>query len=251
MGGVSAQPFRLLNRSVTFFGARFPAVAFLIAAGTLAATIVAVVAEGMGVHLLQLVGLHPAGVLRGEVWRLLTWPLFEPAPLSLIFACAVLLFFGRDLCYYWGPARYLKIFAGFAVGTGAAVCLVGLVWPAVRSAHYLTAWALADALIVAWATAFPSRQILVYFVLPLGGRRLIYATVGINVIFALFAGVALFVPHFIAMGAMWAYQSGGMGGLWGRLRGGGGWNAAGPRRRSNLRVIDRRERRDEPPRWLH
>ncbi|HEX6738213.1 MAG TPA: rhomboid family intramembrane serine protease [Vicinamibacteria bacterium] len=247
---MSVQPFRLMNRSVTFFGARFPAVAFIVAAGTLAVTIVAVVAERSGLGLASLLALQPSGVMKGEVWRLITWPFVEPAPLSLIFACAVLLFFGRDLCYHWGAARYLKTYLAFAAGTGAAVCLVGLVWPAVWRTGYLTAWPLADALIIAWASAFPSRQILVYFVLPLGGRRLIYATFGINVIFALFAGVSYFVPHFIALTAMWVYQNGGMGGFLGRWRR-RGWGQMGPRRRSNLRVIDPRERRDEPPRWLH
>jgi hypothetical protein len=125
-----------------------------------------------------------------------------------------------------------------------------LLWPAVWQARYITAWPLADALIIAWATAFPGRQLLLYFVLPLGGRKLVYATVGITVLLALFYGLALFVPHFLALGGMLAYQNGGLGGFWGRLRG-GGWGNGGPRRRSKLRVIDPRERRDEPPRWLH
>ena len=49
-------------------------------------------------------------------------------------------------------------------------------------------WPLADALIIAWATLFPTRQMLVYFVIPLGGRNLIYATLGGTLIFALLAG---------------------------------------------------------------
>jgi membrane associated rhomboid family serine protease len=246
---VSASPFRLSNSSVTFFGARFPAVAFLIAAGTLAASVLAAVSARMGWPFVLLMTLEPAKVWSGQVWRLLTWPFFEMQPLSLLFACLILLFFGRDLSYQWGPARYLKVYLGFAVGTGAGVCLLAWLWPAVWQGQYLTAWPMADALIIAWATTFPSRQLLVYFVLPLGGRKLVYATFGINLLFALFNGLALYVPHFIALGAMWAYQNGGDG-FWRRLRR-GGWGSSGPRRRTNLRVIDPRERRDEPPRWLH
>jgi membrane associated rhomboid family serine protease len=247
---MSSQPFRLLNRSVTLLGARFPAPAFLLSVGTLAASTLAAVTYRLGWPFVTLMTLEPALVWRGQVWRLLTWPFFEMDPISLIFACVILLFFGRDLSYQWGPARFFKVYLAFTLLTGAVVCLVAWAWPAVWQGRYLTAWPMADALIIAWATAFPSRQLLVYFVLPLGGRKLIYATVGINVLLALFNGLSFYVPHFVAMGGMLAYQRGGLRGFWGRLRG-GGWGAGGSRRRSRLRVIDPRERRDEPPRWLH
>jgi membrane associated rhomboid family serine protease len=242
---------RLLNRSITFFGARFPFVSFLLAASTLAASILGAVMKQLGWEIHALMALVPARVWSGEVWRLLTWPFFAPDPISLFFACLIILFFGRDLSYQWGPLRFLRVYLGFGLGVGAAICVLAWVWPAIRQAPYLTPWPLADALIIAWATWFPSRQLLVYFVLPLGGRKLIYATWGINVLFALYYGLAPFVPHFLAMGGMWLYlNGGGLGGWWGRLRG-GGWGKGGTRRRSNLRVIDPRERRDEPPRWLH
>ena len=247
---MAAPPTRPLSRTITFFGARFPLSSFMLATVTLSASIVGVVARQMGWDLLASMALVPSRVWNGEVWRLLTWPFFSLDPISLIFACVIILFFGRDLSYQWGPVRFLRVYLGFGLGVGAAVCLLALAWPAFRQVPHLTPWPLADALIIAWATWFPSRQLLVYFVLPLGGRRLIYATWAINVLFALYMGPAAFVPHFLAMGGMWLYQSGGFGGIWGRLRG-GGWGNGGPRRRSKLRVIDPRERRDEPPRWLH
>ena len=59
---------------------------------------------------------------------------------------------------------------------------------------------------------------LVYFVIPLGGRNLIYATIGGTLVFALLSGFVLFVPHFIALGLMLAYlREPAIGRFWQRL----------------------------------
>jgi hypothetical protein len=127
---------------------------------------------------------------------------------------------------------------------------VGFIWRDVRTAEYLTVWPLNEALIIAWASLFPSRQMLFQFVLPLGGRNLIVATLGMTMVFAMLTpnGFSVFLPHFIAEGLMLAYMREHAIKRWFRgLTSAGG----GRRKASHLRAVDRLERDEEPPRWLH
>jgi hypothetical protein len=70
---------------------------------------------------------------------------------------------------------------------------------------HMGAWPLAEAMIIAWAVAHPDRQIALFLVLPIGGRALIVATVGLTVVAALVYGLPTFLPHFIAEFFMLAY----------------------------------------------
>ena len=81
---------------------------------------------------------------------------------------------------------------------------------------------------------YPHKDILLYFVVPLRGRNLIYATVGGTVLFALLRGITGYVPHFVAEGlALLCAQ-----------------NREIERRTSHLRPVDRTSG-EEPPKWLH
>ncbi len=64
-------------------------------------------------------------------------------------------------------------------------------------------------LIVAGALLFPNRTILFMLMLPAAGKNLLYLTLGMTGLFAIMYGVSNFVPHFLAMGAMYAYIRGG------------------------------------------
>lgn len=238
---------RSLNRPVDLLGHSFPLVAVGLAAATLLLSILSAVAGRGGVGLLALLPLSPRLVLFGEAWRLVTWPLAERDALSLVFVCLVLLWCGRDLAYAWGPGRLLAAYFGVAAATGALTTLVGfLAWPAVLDGFYLAPWAMGDALIVAWASLFPHRPILFMFVVRLAGRQIVWATLGLVTLMALLDGPARYVPHFLAMGAMWLYVQGeSPRTLWLRLR----FRLLDLRRRrarSHLRPVDR-----PGDRWRH
>jgi len=240
-----------LSGSFVILGSRVPRVVGLLIGLTLVASIAGAVTSRNGFAIvLQWVALAPDFALRGQLWRLVTWVFFERDPLSLIFACLALFWFGRDLCSSWGPTRFLLTYLGLAVLTGVVVCLVSLVWPGLGIIGFLGPWPLVDGLIVAWAILHPHRDIFVYFVLPLRGRNLIYATVAGTVLYALFAGVAYFVPHFVAEGIAFFYmRESFVETLWLKLR--YRLNTRGWRRRaSHLRPVDRASV-DEKPKWLH
>jgi membrane associated rhomboid family serine protease len=153
--------------------------------------------------------LRGSDVLAGEPWRLVTWVFFEGDAFALLFACLTLYWFGGDLCRTWGPGRFLAVYFGFTIAVAFATVLIGrFLWQEAYLTPYLGTWPITDALVIAWAILHPQREIRIYFVLPVGGRALIGITIGVTVLLALFRGVALYLPHFIAEGLMLVYLGG-------------------------------------------
>jgi membrane associated rhomboid family serine protease len=233
-------------------GARVPKVVGLLVGLTLGASIVGAVGFRNGLEtLVQSAALVPALVFRGQAWRLLSWVFFEMEPLGLLFACLALFWFGRDLTQAWGPLRFLTTYLVLAGLTGAVVCLLALLWPSLLMVFpHVGPWPLVSGLIIAWAMLHPHRDVFLYFVLPLRGRNLIYATVGGTVLFALLGGVTRYIPHFVAEGLALLYMREPFWETWWlklryslRTR---SWR----RRTSHLRPVDRAGG-EEPPKWLH
>jgi membrane associated rhomboid family serine protease len=236
-------------RQIEILGAYLPSTVFGLVALTFATTLLGMLLRSTDFPLLNLGALVPGLVLRGQLWRLVTWAFLEPDPINFIFGLLLLAMIGRDLSQAWGHWRFVGRYLGFAAGIGAATCLLAFS-PFVAAFPYRTIWALGDTMLVAWAIQFPSRQVLLYFVIPLSGRNLIYATVGATAVLAVFSGTPIpYIPHFLGMGAMLAlarYPSLRL--IWLRVllaleR------QKRPRRDSPLHVV--RREGDEPPRWLH
>jgi membrane associated rhomboid family serine protease len=241
----------LRRGNVYLFGARFPVAVMAIFVVTLLLTLLGVAGLRNGMPLLAYVGLAPAAVWQGALWRLGTWVFFDPglSPLSLLFWAMMLLLFGRDLCDAWGWRYFVGVYLGVAVAAGVVTCLVARIWVALLGANYLDSWPVVNALVIAWALTFPSRQILFNFLIPVSGKALVWITVGVTVFFALLSGLGAFVPHLAALGAIFIYMKGvpllRRRWLQMRLRGAQG----PPRRRSaHLRPVDEP---DEKPRWYH
>ena len=241
-----------LAGSFEVLGSRIPRVVGLLIGLTLGASSVGAVGFRNGLDtVVRSAALVPGLVFAGQAWRLFTWVFFEMEPISLIFGCLALLWFGRDLALAWGPGRFLATYAGLAGLTGLGVCLLALLFPSTLLGFpHIGPWALIDGLIVAWAMLYPHKDILLYFVVPLRGRNLIYATVGGTVLFALLRGITGYVPHFVAEGLALLYMRDPFVETWWlRLR----YNLrtrAWRRRTSHLRPVDRTSG-EEPPKWLH
>jgi membrane associated rhomboid family serine protease len=237
---------RSLDRSFTILGGSMPLAVALLIGLTLLASI-----AGAQAPALRILGsAMPAAVLSGQVWRLVTWVLFERDPLNLIFGALALFWFGGELVRLWGAVRFLYTYFGLAVGAGLATCALALVWSSLGSLPYLGPWPVIDALIIAWASLFPARQVFLYFVLPLRGRSLVYATLGGTLLFALLTDVPSFVPHFAAELLMLASLKGtSLRELWVRFR--YEWHYQRWRRRaSKLRAVPPASRDERSP-WLH
>ena len=202
----------------------------------------------LGIPVLALSVLLPEMVWAGEVWRLVTWAPIELSPLGLIFGCLILYFIGPDLLRRWGTRRFFANFFGGAAVVGALVCLVArFLWADMAMIPYMGLWPMQEAMIIAWASLFPDRQILLFFALPVAGRNLIGMTIAITVVMAALNGFPLYMPHFVAEAVALLYMDVIPVRSWvarGRLA----WFQRGYKRRTaKLTRIDK----DDPPRWTH
>jgi membrane associated rhomboid family serine protease len=190
--------------------------------------------------------LDTGAVLRGEVWRPVTWVLVEDNPVSLLFGGLVLYWFGRDLVDAWGERRFLLTYFAVPAVAGLLASLLALAWPGLDGHPFRGFWVAIDALVVAWGLNHPFRQILLFFAVPVSGKALVWVTIGGTVFFALFAlpDVAAFVPHLLAEGIAWVHVSGKGPGQW--LR-----RIRLPRRRKRGRFEVIHADRDPDRRWLN
>ncbi|OGO81171.1 MAG: hypothetical protein A2Y21_04265 [Clostridiales bacterium GWC2_40_7] len=111
--------------------------------------------------------LIPDYVMRGEVWRLVTY-LFIPPATSVFFIIFVLYFYymiGTSLEQEWGTFKFNVYYLIGMIGTTAAVFITG----GIATAVYLNL-----SLFLAFAYIFPNFQILLFFFFPIKVKYLGY-----------------------------------------------------------------------------
>ena len=220
----------------------------------MAAVLVLSVGGAIVPALLAFTVLQPSAVWSGQLWRLLTWGLLEFHPLNLVFGLILLYAFSPDLLYRWGVRGFILRYFGCGVLVGALSCLVLAPFSASPLASlaqrpFTGLFAISEAMIIAWGSLVPDRQILFFFMIPMSGRNLIFASIAITVIFAAMGGFVFYIPVFIAIAVALIYMDvfsfrrlylrGRMAMLQRDYK----------KKTSNLRAVDRD--RDEPPRWTH
>ena len=130
--------------------------------------------------------LEPALILRGQVWRLITWILVPPTTnlVSLLFLVLLYYSLGTALEHTWGSFRYnVYIFSGliFTVlaefglyvffliryGVEMQLSMIGMV-----STNYITM-----SIFLAFAAIYPDMEVMLYFILPIKMKwmALVYA----------------------------------------------------------------------------
>lgn len=156
---------------------------------------------------------NTAAIAGGEVWRIFTAPLLHVPTGSIshiFFTMLMLYFFGSSLEEAWGSRRFVKflVLSG-ALAYGTQFLLSALLPASIASklvpSDYFGGSPVVEACIIAWACSFRGRTILLFFVVPVGPRTLIYLTVGANVLM-LIAGADTPSGHialFAGMGAGW------------------------------------------------
>src|SRR4051812_19345611 len=127
--------------STPFSAIRMPRVIAALIIVTAVVSIAAALGARNGAPGLTMAGLLvvPA-VWHGQLWRLVTWVLYETDALPLVFACLTLYWVGSDLARSWGARRFLLFYFGVAVAAAALTTLLGLVWPAVAAIPQGGSW---------------------------------------------------------------------------------------------------------------
>jgi len=112
-----------------------------------------------------------ADVLRGQVWRLLTYAFVTGLDFFLVFRLLVLLYIARPLELVWGTRRFLTLVAVSVIGGG----LTSVAF----DERLLGGWMLEMTLMLAHGLLFPRSAIRLFFIMPVRVRTLSIALVAI------------------------------------------------------------------------
>lgn len=122
--------------------------------------------------LLSMLSLEPAMILRGQIWRLMTWVIYPPQNGNFLFFVIAIFFFyypiGNSLERTWGTFRYnLYIFSGLffvVVGAFLTYFLTGRVY---LVGSVFTTYYVSTSVFLAYAACYPDMQLLLWFVIPI------------------------------------------------------------------------------------
>jgi membrane associated rhomboid family serine protease len=197
--------------------------------------------------------LVPALIVRGQVWRLVTWPFFQEDPFTLLFGGLMIYWLGQQLAFVWSERRFLQRFFGYAVVASVATTLLAVAWsPAMGLAH-IGIWPIANALIVSWAMLFPDRQVNIWGILPVTGRTLALLVVGGTLLYGVagggLRGITAFAPHLFAIGIAWLLSRGKVRGPWRDAR--QWWAERDQKRRAKHLKVVKKDGSDDRPRWMN
>jgi membrane associated rhomboid family serine protease len=182
------------------------------------------VAAGIGVQWLELpvlewLALSPRALVGASptlpgipaLWQLVSYPWVAFGAFEVIFAVLTLGWFGSDLERAWGDGLFLDRLALLWLGSTAGALLLALVHAPLRDATWLGPSAVFDGLLVAWGFTFPTRNIRIFFVLPVPGRAIAWLVIAITALTPVFGGpdsLASVAPHLFAVAIGYGYGHG-------------------------------------------
>ena len=122
-------------------------------------------------RILNWLSLEPAYILRGQVWRLVTWVLYPPDSSNvLLFALMVLLFYypiGTSLERTLGTFKYtLYILSGMIFTILGAFILYFLLGENVLVGSVFSTYYISLSTFLAYAMCYPDMQVLLMFIIP-------------------------------------------------------------------------------------
>ena len=121
--------------------------------------------------ILNWLSLEPAYILRGQVWRLVTWVLYPPSTSGVLwFAIAVLFFsypIGTSLERTFGTFKYtLYILSGVIFTILGAFILYFLLGGNVLVGNVFSTYYISLSTFLAYAMCYPDMQVLLMFIIP-------------------------------------------------------------------------------------
>ncbi len=122
--------------------------------------------------LLNWLSLEPAYILRGQIWRLVTWVLYPPDSSNvLLFALMVLFFYypiGTSLERTLGTFKYtLYIFSGMVFTILGAFILYFILGGNVLLGSVFSTYYISLSTFLAYAMCYPEMQVLLMFIIPI------------------------------------------------------------------------------------
>lgn len=152
----------------------------VIVAGNVAVYVLMLLTQSNDVNALNFLTFNLHALLRGEVWRLVTF-VFVPAyssPFSLLISLYFYYWIGSTLERQWGTAKFnLYYFSGMlltVLGAVLASLITGNYYLTVAGTNYVNL-----SMFFAFAVLFPNAQVLLFFIIPVKMKWLAYIDVGL------------------------------------------------------------------------
>lgn len=180
------------------------------------ATFVASIAGGiawawLGLPVRAWVGLTPAALWgAGEalpgvpaLWQLASYPFFALGPFDLVLAALTYGWFAGDLERAWGGSLFIDRWWTIALGVATATALGAILLPPLRDFTLVGPSPVLEGLLIAWGLTFPYRRIRIMLFFPITGQQLVWLTVALVGLSAVFGGPDTFpflVPQLAAIG---------------------------------------------------
>lgn len=141
--------------------------------------------------------LNPAMVVRGQVWRLITWIVMPPRSLGPLVIIMLFFYFsiGRTLERSWGDFRYTVYIISGIIFTDIGVMLTYVVMlltgqPVdLAGGMGVSTYYLCMSMFLAYAFMFPDMQVLLYFVIPIRVKWLGYLDIAYLIYEVLICGL--------------------------------------------------------------
>ena len=133
--------------------------------------------------------LEPAMVLRGQVWRLVTWVLIPPSTGNIFFYIIMIMLYyslGTALERTWGTFRFnVYIFGGLIFTVIGAFVAYGFLSMTggltIGIGYYVTTYYINMAIFLAFAVCFPDMQILLWFIIPVRMKWMAYVYAALTI----------------------------------------------------------------------
>lgn len=121
-------------------------------------------------QLLTYFTLEPALILKGQVWRLLSWVIIPPNDNIILVIFMMLLYYslGNTLESYWGAFRYnVYIFSGILFTVIGAFIVNGLIGGITGFGSLYSTYYINMSIFLACASIMPDYQLLLYGIIPI------------------------------------------------------------------------------------
>ena len=172
-----------------------PGLKFVLATIAIVGLLEALLAHWMGMaEVRQFLVCTPEGVMSGQLWRLLTAGFLTDIshPMGLLFTLLGLYFLSPDLERRWGTGRFLWFLAASVVlGNVLAISIDWLAPASLSLLHPRVLYGAEAALVgtgIAWGVSNQAQQVLLFMVVPVSGRALIWITIGGCFLYLLYMG---------------------------------------------------------------
>jgi len=168
--------------------------------------LVSVIARIDGGWVMNHLALAPECVMRGQLWRLVTWPLIVPRPFTLAIVGWFIYRFGGELAEHWGEPRLRSVALQIAVVAALATCGVAAMLGK-NDPHTCSSLTMVP-LFILWGRQYPDRDLKLYGMIPMksaGAVRYLSAFVGLCTVYY---GLYSFAPELVGCAIALVYPKG-------------------------------------------